>query len=110
MEQCFKLSQHIILEKNSKYKVNSELLKKCKELDNLIEKRFVFENKPEILETDPSPGDTDQWIFDGIDEIAEEWSSKLDNGTGNHHTIFSSALYKDVYITLNPNQAYINYG
>jgi hypothetical protein len=50
MEQFFKLTQHIILEKNSQYKVNSELFKKCKELDNLIEKRFVFENKPEIDE------------------------------------------------------------
>ena len=50
MEQFFKLIQHIILEKNSHYKVNSELFKKCKELDNLIEKRFIFENKPEIHE------------------------------------------------------------
>ena len=51
MEQFFKLTQHIILEKNSEYKANSKLLKKCKEIDNLIEKRFVFEDKPKIRQT-----------------------------------------------------------
>ena len=33
-----------------KYRSTAELLKKCKELDNLIEKRFVFKNQLEIDE------------------------------------------------------------
>ena len=50
MEQLFKFIQHIISKKDISYKPNSQLLKKCKEIDDLIEKRFIFEDKPEIHE------------------------------------------------------------
>ena len=50
MEQIFKFIQSIIKNKDKNYKKNTTLLKKCKEIDNLVEKRFVFENKPEIHE------------------------------------------------------------
>ena len=50
MEQIFKFIQSIIKNKDKNYKKNTTLLKKCKEIDNLIEKRIVFEDKPEIYE------------------------------------------------------------
>ena len=50
MEQIFKFIQSIIKNKDKNYKKNTTLLKKCKEIDNLIEKRIVFEDKPKIHE------------------------------------------------------------
>ena len=50
MEQIFKFIQSIIKNKDKNYEKNTTLLKKCKEIDNLVEKRIVFENKPEIYE------------------------------------------------------------
>jgi hypothetical protein len=50
MEQIFKLIHHIILDKHTDYEANTLLLKKCKEIDDLIKKRFIFKDKPEIHE------------------------------------------------------------
>jgi hypothetical protein len=50
VEQFLNFIQDIIIKKDSKYKANSQLLKKCKEIDELIKKKFVFEDKPEIHE------------------------------------------------------------
>jgi len=50
MEQLFKVIQYVIKKKDISYKENTTLLKKCKEIDDLIEKRIVFEDKPEIHE------------------------------------------------------------
>lgn len=50
MEEYHKLIHHIILEKHTDYKPNSLLLKKCKALDDLIEKRFIFKDNPKIHE------------------------------------------------------------
>ena len=50
MEQIFKFIQSIIKNKDSSFKPSSQLLKKCKEIDDLVEKRIVFKDKPEIHE------------------------------------------------------------
>ena len=50
MEQIFKFIQSIIKNKHSSFKPSFQLLKKCKEIDDFIEKRLVFEDKPEIHE------------------------------------------------------------
>ena len=50
MEQIFKFIQSFIKNKDGSFKPSSQLLKKCKEIDDLVEKRIVFEDKPEIYE------------------------------------------------------------
>ena len=50
MEQIFKFIESIIKNKDKNYEKNTTLLKKCKEIDNLVEKRIVFEDKPKIHE------------------------------------------------------------